>query len=188
LCGELHPVCIHGYPSRCVRNREHQRNETIRVVVIRCENARAAGKPYTMRLLPEFLVPGCVIRLDHLEEAHEAKRAGAGKERLCEVLGCLDDRTARRHLRCYGEAIDEVALLLAEVRAARPELGELPKITPDTSPVDRLELLWQAEQVASQRRGETLRPMSLRQLLQTAMRKSRRRKPSSCASAEARPP
>lgn len=181
-------MCIHGYPFRCVRNREHQRNETIRVVVIRCENARAAGKPYTMRLLPDFLVPGCVIRLDHLEEAHEAKRAGAGNDRLCEILGCLDTRSVRRHLRRYGEAIDEVALLLAEARAARPELGELPKLTPETSPVERLERLWHAEQVASQRRGEALCPGSLLQLLQTAMRKSRRKKPSSCASAEARPP
>jgi hypothetical protein len=188
LCGEKHAVRFHGYPLRCVRDREQRRNDTIAVVVIRCENARAANRPYTMRILPDFLIPGCVIRLDHVEEAAEAKRAGTGNDRLCEILGCLDDRTARRHLRRYGESIDEVALLLAETRSKRPELGELPKLTPDTSPQDRLVRLWQAEQIAMQRRGEPLAPTSLRQLLQTAMRKSGRKSPSSCVSGEPRPP
>lgn len=181
-------MCIHGYPLRRVRDRERQRNETIRVVVIRCENARAAGKPYTMRILPDFLIPGCVVRLDHLEETYEAKRTGAGADRLCVILGCLDDRTVGRHLGRYDEAIEAAALDLAERRAMSPELGELPQSTPDTPAVVRLSQLWEAEQVARQRRGEALPPGSLRQLLQTEMRKSRRKKPSSCASAEARPP
>lgn len=188
MCGELHPLRIHGYPLRRVRNRDRQENDSIRVVVIRCEHSRAAGTRYTMRLLPEFLVPGCVIRLDDLEEAYEAKRVGATTERLCAILGCLDDRTVRRHLQRYGEALAAVALKLAERRAMSPELGELPQITPDTACVERLERLWGAEQVAAQRRGEALRPMSLRYLLQAALGKSRRQKPLSCASPVVRPP
>ena len=187
MCGEVHPLHIHGYPLRRVRNRERQDNDTIRIVVILCETARAAGKRYTMRLLPEFLVPRCVIRLDHVEAAYEARRTGAGTDRLSEILGCLDDRTVRRHVKCYEQAIEATSLRLAESRAMSPELGELSQITPDTSPVDRLKQLWRAEQVASQRRGEAF-PRSLRYLLQTALRKSRRKKSSSCVSVAVRPP
>lgn len=178
---------IHGYPLRRVRNRERLDNDTIRIVVILCETARAAGKRYTMRLLPEFLVPGCVIRLDHVEAAYEARSTGAGPDRMCEILGCLDDRTVRRHVACYEQAIKAASLRLAESRAMSPELGELPQITPDASPVDRLKRLWRAEQFASQRRGETY-PRTLRYLLQTALGKSRRKKPSGCVSVAARPP
>ena len=188
MCRGLHPLRVHGYPLRRVRNREGQNNDTIRVVVIRCETARAAGNRYTMRLLPDFLVPGCVIRLDHLEQAYEERRAGAGTDRLCGILGCLDNRTVRRHLKRYDDAVAAVALRLAERRAMSPQLGELPQSTPDTSSVDRLKGLWRAEQVASQRGGEALGPMSLRYLLQAALGKSRRQKPSSCVSVDARPP
>ncbi|VAW20711.1 hypothetical protein MNBD_BACTEROID01-774 [hydrothermal vent metagenome] len=91
LCGELHALRVHGYRLRCVCDCDRGDNDTIRVVVIRCETARAAGNRYTMRLFPDFLVPGCVIRLDHIEEAYEERRAGAGTDRLCGILGYLDD-------------------------------------------------------------------------------------------------
>lgn len=188
MCGEVHKLCIHAYVRRGMRDRDLGSNETIRVVVIRCETARAAGKPYTMRLLPDFLVPGCVIRLDHVEEAYEERRAGAGTDRLCAILGCLDGRTLRRHLKRYEEALAAVAVRLAERRAMSPQLGELPQSTPDTSSMDRLQRLWRAEQIASQRRGEALSPMSLRYLLQAGLRNSRRKKPSSSVSVDARPP
>ena len=188
MCGELHALRVHGYPLRRVRDRDRQNNDTIRVVVIGCETARAAGNPYTMRLLPDFLLPGCVIRLDHVEEAYEERRAGTGTDRLCAILGCLDDRTLRRHLKRYEEALTAVSVRLAERRAMSPELGELPQSTPDTPAVDRLERLWRAEQVASNRRGEALQPMGLRYLLQAALGNSRRKKPSSSVSVDARPP
>jgi hypothetical protein len=190
LCGEVHPLRIHGYVQRRVRNRELGCNETILIVVIRCETARAASKPYTMRLLPDFLVPGCVIRLDHVAEAHRerATGAGAGNEQLCAILGCLDDRTVRRHLKAYERALEAAALTLAEQRALSPELGDVPETTPDTPVRDRLERLWDAEQVARLRRGARDEPTTLRHLLQTTMRKSRRRKPSSCVSLTTRPP
>ena len=188
MCREVHPLRIHAYVQRQVRNRIRGKNDTILVVVIWCENARAANKPYTRRLLPEFLIPGCVIRLDDVQEAYEARRMGARADRLCTVLGCLDDRTVRRHLNRYEQALEAAALTLAERRAMSPELGDLPETTPDTSSADRLERLWQAEQLAWQRRGELFPPMSVRQLLQTALRKSRRQKPSSCVSVDPRPP
>ena len=184
----MHPLGIHAYVHRRVRNRDLGCNESILVVVIRCETARGAGKPYTTRLLPDFLIPGCVIRLDDLQEADKQRRAGARSDRLCTILGCLDDRTVGRHLKRYEEALEAVALRLAERRAMSPELGDLPHTTPDTPSVDRLERLWQAEQFAWQRHGEPFPPLSLRYLLQTAIGKSKRRKPSSCVSVDARPP
>ena len=188
MCQEVHPVRIHGYPRRCVRNRERQCNERIRVVVIRCENARAAGKQYTKRLLPDFLIPGCVIRLDHLEQAYERRQAGAGNEQLCRILGCVDDRTVRGHLKRYGEAIEAVTLRLAEERAMTPELGEVPGSTPETSAVERLEGLWRAKVLASRRGGNAADPSDLRYRFQAALGKSGPKKPSGCVSADARAP
>ena len=184
----MHALCIHAYVARRVRDREFGSNETIFIIVIRCETARAAGKQYTKRLLPDFLIPGCVVRLDHVEEAFEQRRAGAGNERLCAILGCVDDRTVRRHLRRYGEAIEAVALHLAERRAMSPELGEPVRSTPDTPVVERLQRLWRAELRAARRRGNALYRPSLRHLMQTALGKSRAKKPSSCVCAAARPP
>ena len=188
MCGEVHELRIHGYPGRCVRNRERQYNERIRVVVIRCENARAAGKQYTKRVLPDFLIPGCVIRLDHVEQAYKERRRGAGNEQLCRILGCIDDRTVRGHLRRYGEAIEAVTLRLAEKRAMTPELGELPGSTPETSAVERLEDLWRAEVLASRRSGNAADPSGLRYLFQAVLGKSGLKKPSGCVFADARAP
>lgn len=184
----MHPLRIHAYVQRRVRNRELGCNETILIVVIRCETARAANRPYTMRLLPDFLVPGSVVRLDHVQEAYEQRCNGAADDRLCTILGCVDERTVRRHLRCYTEALETVSLGLAERRAMSPELGDLPDAPPDIPSIVRLERLWRAEHLASQRRGEALEPMSLRQLVQTALRKSKPQKPSGCVSVDARPP
>lgn len=110
----------------------------------------------TSRLFPDFLNPGGVIRLDYLQEAHEAARNNQTNDRLCEILGGLDDRTLRRHLARYDEAAGEVVLRLAEGRAMSPELGELPQSTPDIDSADRLRRLWQVGQIASQRRSESV--------------------------------
>jgi len=46
-------------------------------------------------LLPEFLILRSVIRLDYLFEAAELSAEDRITERVCEILGSIDPRTAR---------------------------------------------------------------------------------------------
>ena len=185
----MHGLHIHGYVDRSYRDRDSGEDEQIEIIVIRCPIAREDGKQYTRRLLPEFLIPRCRIRLDHVVEASALGSEDRRTERVCRLLGCIDPRTARRHLRRFEEAADRVALELSAGRAMSPQLGDLPSQTPDSSALSRLERLYRAEIEAVARIGGQAVPLpSLRYLLQAVMRKDCLRPPSMCASARSRPP
>jgi hypothetical protein len=96
VCGTLYPARIHGYVERKYRDRECQHNVTIVIPVILCPLARALTRQYTKRLLPRFMIPHSVIRLDYLLEAADPAKSGGSEEAVCELIGCLDPRTARR--------------------------------------------------------------------------------------------
>ena len=188
LCGTVHTGRIHYYVDRKYRDRESGGNITIILPVIICLTARARGKQYTKRLLPDFLTPHSVIRLDHLLEAADLPESDRTEAAVCDLLGCLDPRTARYHMRRLTTAIQAVSLDLARRRAATPELGELPDISPETSCGERLRILFDAECRAGERMGEPARSPPMRQLLQAAMCRHLGKKPSNHASPPGRPP
>jgi len=175
---------VHAYPSRKYRDRSSGRNICIRVVSLICENARASGKRYTLRLLPQFLVPHCVIRLDHVLEAmQEREEVGSRMERCCQIMGCLDSRTARMHVRRAGDAVARAALALAEAAAATPELGAIPAGAERQKPMQRLRTLVLREEQARIRAGYRYSSPSIFQVVQQAMDEQiRYHKPSSSES------
>jgi hypothetical protein len=189
LCGTIHPGHIHGYVERKYRDREHQENVTIIIPVIICPGTRVRGIQYTKRLLPDFLVPRSVIRLDHLMEAAALPTKEQTTDRVCEILGCIDPRTARSGISGLNNAIRRVSLDLAYRRSATPELGTLPASTPDTSPFDHLSVLYQAEQGGQQRAGRDAAPLPLLvEFLQAAMWHHPGNGPSGCVSHPEYPP
>ncbi len=188
MCGEIHRLHLHGYPHRSCRDRESGENLRIRVVAIRCPIAQAAGMPYTKRLLPDFLIPRCVIRLDNLVEAAAETEPGRNVEETCRILGCIDTRTARAHLKRFEQAVAAVAVELAERRTMAPELGELPQTTPETPPLARLQVLYRSESEAALRAGDGVLPISLRQILQAVLWKLPGKEPSTCACPSPRAP
>ncbi len=189
LCGTVHGLRIHGYVDRHYRDRDSGEDEEIEIIVIRCPIARKDGKQYTRRLLPEFLMPHCRIRLDHVEEACALGSEDRTNERVCRLLGCIDPRTAHRHLRRFEEAAACVALELSAGRAMSPELGDIPSQTPDSSALSRVQRLYRAEVEAHARLGAQVAPLpSLRYLLQATMRKDYLQPPSTSASVRRRPP
>ena len=188
MCGEFHRLHVHGYPHRRYRDRESGENPRIRVVSILCPIAQAAGRPYTRRLLPDFLIPRCVIRLDHLVEAAREAHSDRSVEKACRVLGCIDTRTARTHLKRLDQAVAAVAVQLAERRAMAPQLGELPHTSPQTTPLERLQVLYRSESDAVLRSGDSVLPISLRQMLQAVLWKLPGKEPSSCACPSPRAP
>jgi hypothetical protein len=188
LCGTIHAGRIHGYVRRNYRDRERQENITITIPVIICRVARARGTQYTRRFLPEFLTPHSVIRLDYLLEAADLPEGDRTEDAVCELLGCIDPRTARYQMRRLTSAIRAVSLDLAWRIAATPELGDLPESKPVTPPKERLLMLFDAQLRAGERAGAMYSPPSLRQLLQAAMRKAPGTKPLNRASPLAQPP
>ncbi len=188
MCGEVHPLYVHGYPRRRYRDPAGGENACIRVVSVICPRARAAGNQYTLRLLPDFFIPRCVIRLDRVLEVVAQDPLGADIEKTCRLLGCVDERTARNHLKRMNLAIETAVVHLAERRAMTPELGELPETTPDEVSLKRLQALYRSEVEAAQRAGGDIAVISLRQILQAALWKPGSKKPSAFAFAGPRPP
>jgi hypothetical protein len=188
LCGEVHPLYVHGYPQRRYRDPGTGENVRIRVVSVICPHARAAGKQYTLRLLPDFLIPCCVIRLDRVVEAVAQDPSGTDIEETCRLLGCIDERTARSHLKRMNRAIETAVVHLAERRAMAPELGELPETTPDEGSLARLMALYRNETEAAQRAGGDITVISLGHILQAALWKPGSKKPSAFAVSGPRSP
>jgi hypothetical protein len=158
------------------------------IPVMLCPVARALNRQYTKRLLPEFLIPHSVICLDYLLEATDLAKSERSDDAICELIGCVDPRTARRQMRHLEAAIERVALDLSRRRAATLELGELPEISPGTPPGERLAILFDSEIRAGQRAGNLPAQPSIRQLLQAAMGNRGRKKPSSRVSRAGLPP
>ena len=184
----VHPGRIHGYVERKFRDRDLGENVTIIIPVILCPIARAEKTQYTKRLLPEFLIPHSVIRLDYLLEAADLPKAQRSEAAVCDLIGCLDPRTARHQMRRLAMAIDAVSLDLTGRRAATPELGELPQISPGTPAEQRLAILFDLLIRAGQRAGSIPAAPSVRQLLQAAMGTQGAAKPSNRASSHIHPP
>lgn len=114
LCGEIHSLKIHSYPQRCWRDPTSGKNEKIRIITILCEKAKEAGNQYTKRLLPDFLLPGKVIRADMALKSVEEAGEPLNPEKACLILGCLDLRTARKYLKYVSLAIKRACVFLAE--------------------------------------------------------------------------
>jgi len=188
LCGQVHPIHIHGYPWRKFRNSEYEKNEEIQIIAIICQIAREREKPYTRRLLPDFLMPGCVIRLDKALEAYRAAVDHLDIEHACSIMLCIDERTARKHLDRIDTAIGQASLRLAGTIALQPELGELPKRTPDSTPLTVLTRLLETESRARLRSGEITPTPGILSLLQKIRWENFLNQPSACVVTKGRPP
>jgi len=188
LCGQVHPIHIHGYPRRKVRNPEFEKNDEIQILVIICPIARKSGKPYTRRLLPDFLMPGCVIRLDKVLEAYRTGIDHLDIGHACSVMLCLEERTARKHLNRINTAIQQANLSLAKTIALQPELGELPKTTPDSTPLTVFTRLFEAESRARLRSGKITPTPGILSLIQKSMWEIFLNHPSACVFSKHHPP
>jgi len=143
LCGEHHELVFHSYPWRWSVGNDGERNH-IRVVTILCTASRTAGRPYTKRILPEHLIPRSPFWSDHLVKllGEKQNNASALADAACEALGCIDPRTARKHLRHVRAACDAKLPVLAGFLAVAPDQTEGPTFPPGTNIFVILSLLW----------------------------------------------
>lgn len=82
--------------------------------MVLCETAKELGNKYTMRHLPDFLIPYRVIRSDKVLEAVEVDSKSANLDKVCLILGCVDFRTARKYLEYGRITIERASVALAQ--------------------------------------------------------------------------
>ena len=118
LCAQVHRLYIHGYFGRFVRDNSTYENVEIVVCVIICHDAKRAGKQYTKRLLPPFVIPECNISLENVFEMYQAMPDGRiDYDRASELLGTVCVKTMRRHYLMVVSYIGAAVSLLAEYLA-----------------------------------------------------------------------
>jgi len=158
----------------------------IKVPVRYCRRAKALGRQYTRRLLPGFLIPFARMRLDNVIDAGRERERGNTVEECCRIIGCIDLRTARVHLKRLEEAAKIVARTLAENQAASIHLHQSDYSLSPLTTLGRLEKLLDRKKEGQLRSGDGLcRPPGLRSLLQAELWKKKQKVPTSYAS---RPP
>ena len=145
----------------------------IRIPVSICATAKAEGRQYTKRMLPDFLIPYARMRLDKVVEAGRGKESGSTMEECCRLIGCIDLRTARMHLKRLEEAAKAIALTLAERQAAAVHLHENTYPPRPFAPLERLTFLLKREEETLLRFGYDNRHLrGLRPLLQAELWKN----------------
>ena len=113
-----------------------------KIHVCYCARAKALGRQYTKQLLPDFLIPYARMKLDKVIEADREKENGRTLEECCRIIGCIDLRTVRIHLKRLEEAVKTAALALAESQAATVHLHEHTYELRPIAPLKRLEELF----------------------------------------------
>jgi len=136
-----------------------------RVATIICRASQETGRPYTKRILPEHLIPRSPFWSEGLVKLLERgrDRNPGFTEAACEALGCVDPRTARKHVRFVRAACEAKLPVLAEVLASGPSEG--PSFPPGTNPFVILYLLWDKFLKTAQELSGSLVALSLRSLL-----------------------
>ena len=140
LCGEIHEISIHAYLWRLVRDPASGLNLEIAIISIFCPIAKERGSQYTKRLLPPFVIPYCVICREsvmaYLREHPDGAIHVAIASRL---MGTVDGRTIRRHVRDAMGLIKDSSLQLWEVLSTLPGYAVVPDHRAGASAVESLE-------------------------------------------------
>lgn len=177
---------IHSCVARSYRDPESMEDVWIEVPVCSCSRAKALGRQWTKRFLPDFLIPFARMRLDKVIEAGRERAGGSTVEECCRIIGCIDLRTARMHLKRLEETAKTEALTLAESQAAAVHLYETDSPLRPLAPLERLEKLLDRQKEGQLRVGNSrCRPPALQSLLQAELWKKKRK---SLTSYVSRPP
>jgi hypothetical protein len=162
LCGEHHELLFHSYPYRSSSGIDGERRQ--RVATILCVALRGTGQQYTKRILPEHLIPRSPLWSAGLVKLLEGGRDAGFTDAACATLGCIDPRTARKHIRALGAAVDAKLPILAELIATEPGTSDGQSFLPGTNPFVILKLLWNrflatARGLSGSTVSEALRPL-----------------------------
>ena len=142
LCGTPHAVQMHSYIQRLVRCPDG-RNHQIVIVSIICETAKQAGRQYTKRILPSFVIPECTIRLDLVIQLMEKLAAGDAPvdyDQAYALVGSACERTIDRHLGWARRVLAATVLEAIELLATLAPFGVLPEVSVGVAGLPQLHL------------------------------------------------
>jgi hypothetical protein len=147
---------VHAVLLRKVRSPEEGENVELTIISIVCVKAKEAGKQYTKRILPPFLIPYCQISrhgvmgyLGRFPDGRVEYSVGF------QMLGARDIRTIRRHIAMGLATIAAAALELASLLSGLPAHATLPDRQLNESPGQSLLELSQQMDRAARRAGGT---------------------------------
>lgn len=116
------------------------KNTEITIIAIICLSAKREGTQYTKRLLPPFVIPYCVIsREGVLAYVRRFPDGIIHVATASEMMGTVDIRTIRRHVRGTMKLIEDAALRLSEFLSAIAGYGGLPDHRAGQSPLESLD-------------------------------------------------
>jgi hypothetical protein len=137
-----------------VRSPEEGENVEVTIISIRCTTAEEAGKQYTKRVLPPFVIPYCQINrqgvMAYLTRFPDGRVEYASGMRM---LGALDIRTIRHHVALGRATVAAAALELAGFLSSLPAHATLPDSLITGSPGAYLEELADQMHAAARRAG-----------------------------------
>jgi hypothetical protein len=136
-------------------------------VTIICQASRDAGRPYTKRILPEHLIWRSPFSSEKLVVLLEtgADTAPGFIDSACAALGCIDPRTAHKHLSALRDSVEAKLPILAELGASVPGSTGSPAFLPGTNPFVILNLLWDGFLKATVELSGSLAAAALRPVL-----------------------
>jgi len=137
-----------------VRSPEEGENVDVTIMSILCVRAKEAGKQYSRRILPPFVIPYCQIGregvlayLGRFPDGRIVYRLGN------ELLGARDIRTIRRHIAMGQATIAAAGLELARLLSGLPAHAALPEPQINQSPGQYLQELAHQMDRAARRAG-----------------------------------
>ena len=160
---------------RKVRSAEEGENVEVTIISIVCVTAKEAGKQYTKRVLPPFVIPFCQISREGVMGYLERFPDGRVEYAVgFQMLGARDIRTIRRHIAMGLATIAAATLELASLLSALPAYATLPEPQLNQSPGQCLqELARQMDRTARRvggRQGSETSPLVYAHLVSVVSR------------------
>ena len=93
-----------------------------------------------MTIIPHFLLPGCLVRADDVFTAGMNKDIREDIDKACEIMGVLDEKTARKHLYRFDSCLDDTVKRLAEIVSEFRE--KFPEVKPELGTVTDINKIW----------------------------------------------
>lgn len=134
LCKTNHKFSNHGRVTRLVRDNNTYENVEITIFVLYCAVSKKAGKQYTKRMLPPFVIPECNITLENSWQLVEQfPQKPIDYDKACQILGTFYEETVKRHYQLITEVILNTINLIISWLAAYPLFGIMPTKHPANS-------------------------------------------------------
>ena len=101
--------------ERIFKYNSEEKSEKNFIHRIICHTAKKNGNQYTLTILPHFLLQGCLVRADDVFATGINKDLRKDINKICHILGVIDERTARKHLSRFDKCLNDFNIDLSGI-------------------------------------------------------------------------